>query len=533
MRKLIPWMLLGLLLLSGCTAAVLPFDPETQGAVDVIVRQGDALQYYAVSGSGRVQETAAFEGDAITVYEVDSDCFDTYRAIDEDGGSEFVNRLADVSIWDANGDPVPRTQTLMRVLQAASWLEHDLFTVRILRAGEAYFLYVELNVNWWTPCALFWYDPARNGLVELYEFDSRETIGLRVRDLSLLSERPVIRAAWLVSDPLRSFCGGRYLLRMQGDQVNLVGGDAVIIRDVTGYWSLHGVETGFVSAAGYHVLDEATGEIAHFTGVEGMPEDWAARFVSGVTELRFARRPGAVHNPLQSWCGGRYQLRMQDGCVNLVGPDGVAAHRVTGYWWVGSSKGDVAGFVSADGYHVLNEGTGEVAAYASLSDVPTEYAEYFAEEIYNAMNRFPFAYGLSDFAPALAELKTLFGEHRALLDGLIAAVSRQPDWLAGTGRIRENAVFHAVRELDGWVGSKPDSPDWQPVAALFAAMNPRYIGSEHGAVYLHFALVADNGRGAPARLYYAPEAATAEMCSAGWTLWEALGDGWYLAALTE
>ena len=52
-------------------------------------------------------------------------------------------------------------------------------------------------------------------------------------------------------------------------------------------------------------------------------------------------------------------------------------------------------------------------------------------------------------------------------------------------------------------------------------------------MYLHFALVADNGRGAPVRLYYAPEAATSQMCSAGWTLWEALGDGWYLAALTE
>ena len=522
-------MLAGLaLFLTGCTISAAPFDPETEGAVDVIVRKGDAVQYYAVSGDGRVQETAAFGGDDIIVYEVDSGCFDTYLAIDEDGRSEFVNRLADVHIWDANGDPVPRTPVLMRVLQAASWLEHDLFTVRILRAGEAYFLYVELNVNWWTPCALYWYDPARNGLVELYEFDSKETIGLRVRDLSRLSERPAIRAAWRVSNPLRSFCGGRYLLRMRGDQVNLVSGDEVVIRNVTGYWSVHGRETGFVSAAGYHVLDEATAEIACFTGPDGMPEDWAARFANEVTEIRFARRPGPVTDPLQSWCGGRYQLRMEDGCVNLAGPEGVIARRVTGYWWAGS-----AGFVSADGYHVLNVDAGVLTAYASLAEMPEEYAEYFAEADFNAMNRFPFAYGLSDFSQPLAELRTLFGEDRALLDSLIAAIGRQPEWVAGTHRIRDNAVFHAVREWSGWAGSKPDSPDWKHVEALFAAMRPRYVGSEHGAVYLHFALVADNGRGAPARLYYAPDAATSQMCSAGWTLWEALGDGWYLAALTE
>lgn len=544
MRRWTLWVTLLLaLLLTGCEAPAVPFDPETEGAVDVIVREGDAVQYYAVSGDGRVQETDAFEGDDIAVYEVDSGCFDTYLAIDEDGGSEFVNRLADVSIWDENGEPVPRTPELMRILQAASWLEHDLFTVRILRAGEDYFLYVELNVNWWAPCALYWYDPARKGLVELYEFDSRETIGLRVRDLSLLAERPVIRAAWRVSNPLRSFCGGRYLLRMQGDEVNLVSGDEVVIRDVMGYWSVHGRETGFVSAAGYHVLDEKTGEITGFTGLGGMPEDWAARFASDVTELRFARRPGAVTDPLKSWCDGRYQLRMEGGCVNLVGPEGTPsgsfgatslgeggsiARRVTGYWWAGS-----VGFVSADGYHVLNVDTGEVTAYASLSDMPEKYAEYFAEEDFAEMNRFPFAYGLSDFSPMLAELRTLFGENRALLDGLNDVTSRQPEWVAGTNRIKANAVFHAVREWGGWAGSKPDSPDWPQIEALFAAMRPRYIGGEHGAVYLHFALVADNGRGAPARLYYAPEEAAADECSVGWTLWEELGGGWYLAALTE
>lgn len=537
MKKILLLLLAAALLLTACTH-VIPFDPETQGAVDVIVRDGDNVQYFAVSVDGRVQETAAFEGDEITVYEVDSNCFDTYYYVDEDGRGGFVNRLADVCILDEDGEPVPRTRTLMRILQAASWLEHDLFTVRILQAGEAYFLYVELNVNWWLPCTLYWYDPARNGLVELCEFDSKETVGLRVRDLSQLSTRPAVRAAWRVSNPLRSFCGGQYLLRMQGDQVNLFCGEAVAIRDVTAYWSVHGRQTGFVSAQGYHVMDETSGDLAAFASLDGMPPEWAERFARDVTEIRFARRPGFVHNPLQSWCNGRYQLRMQDGCVNLVGMEdagagGVIARRVTGYCWFGSAEGSFAGFLSADGYHVLNTDTGELTAYASCEDMPEICAEYFADGGFYTLKRFPFAYGLSDFSPALAELAALFEQNRALCDDAVAVIASHPDWTAGANRVKADWIMRVRPDLNGWVGSQPDTPDWPVVQAAFAAMQPRYVGGEHGAVYLHFALVADNGRAAPTRLYYAPDAAAADLCSAGWTLWEALGGGWYLASLTE
>lgn len=539
MRKAILMLtILCCMMLTGCgrLMAYAPFDPETQGAVDVIVRDGDALGYYAVSGDGRVQETAAFVGDEIVVYEVDSDCFDTYRAMDTEGRGEFVNRLADVRVWDAQGSPVPRTDVLMDILQAASWLEHDLLDVRILRAGEAYFLYAELNVNWWTPCTLYWYDPARKGLVELCEFDGRETVGLRVRDLSLLAEQPAVRAAWQVSYPLRSFCGGQYLLRMQGDQVNLVGGEEVLIRDVAAYWSLHGRQTGFVSSDGYHVLDEGNGEIAAFASLDGMPEDWAERFRTDAAEIRFARRPGKAPDPLLKWCGGKYRLRMEDGSLNLSGPDGVLARRVTGYWalqQVGRDNAHEAGFLSDDGYHVIDLNTGECVHFTSLEGQKERWVEYFAEEHFTYMNRFPFAYGLSDFAPALAALQTRFDENRALCDAAAAAIARHPDWLEGQNCVTAGGVRHALAEVDGWSTAEPNSVDWAQVQALFEGMQPRYASGESGAVYLHYVLTADNGRAAPVRFYYAPEAAMADACSAGWTLWEALGGGWYLAALTE
>ena len=537
MRKTCLLLMLALcMLLTGCAHLPVPFNPETEGAVDVIVRSGETLEYFAVSGDGRTQEAEPFESDEIIVCRVDADCFDTYKDIDEEGRGKFVNRLADVSIWDESGEPVPRTETLMRILQAASWLEHDLFNVRILRAGEAYFLYVQLNVNWWTPCTLYWYDPVRCGLVELCEFDSKETVGLRVRDLSRLSGRPVVRAAWRVSNPLRSFCDGRYELRMQGDQVNLVSGDDAVIRDVTGYWSVHGRETGFVAAGGYHVLNEASGEIASFAGLDGMPEAWAARFADHVTELRFARRPGAVRNPLLTWCGGRYQLCMEGGSVNLTGPDGVIARRVTGYWslqQVGGENAHEAGFLSGDGYHVIDLDTGECTHFTSLEGRKARWVEYFAEEGFCKMNRFGFAYGLSDFTPMLAELRSRFEACRTLCSEAASVISRHPDWLAGANCVTARGVWRAVPQYDGWSTAEPNSVDWPQVQSLFEAMQPRYVGGENGAVYLHYALVADNGRAAPARLYYIPEEAAEEVCAAAWSLWESLGGGWYLAALTE
>lgn len=523
------------LLLTAC-AQVAPFDPETQGAVDVIVRDGDNMQYYAVSGDGRVQEMEAFPGDEIAVYEVDGDCLESYKAMDAEGRGDFVNRLEDVRMWDAQRNPVARTQVLMDILQAASWLEHDLLTVRILQAGEAYFLYAEKNVNLWTPCALYWYDPARKGLVELCEFDGKETVGLRVRDLSRLAEQPAVRAAWQVSNPLRSFCDGRYLLRMQGDQVILACGETVMIRDVTAYWSAHGRQTGFVSADGYHVLAEDSGELEAFASLDGMPEDWAERFRSDVTELRFARRPGKVQDTLLTWCGGRYRLRMEGGSLNLTGPDGVLARRVTGYWamqQVGGDNAHEAGFLSDDGYHVIDLNTGECMHFTSLEGQKAQWVEYFAEEGFKRLNRFPFAYGLSDFAPMLAALQERFEANRALCGEAAATISRHPDWLEGMKCITAHGVRRAVPEHGGWSTAEPNSIDWPQVRALFEGMQPRYVGGESGAVYLHYALVADNGRAAPARLYYVPDAAAEDACAAGWSLWEALGGGWYLAALTE
>lgn len=180
------------LLLTGCVSAP-PFDPETEGVLDVVVLNGEATEYYAINGHGRKQAIPAFEGDEIRVYRPDYQGIECYLSEDDRGRRAFINRLTDVRLWDENGAAVENTRLMNEILLAAAELEHDLFDVKLVRCGDEWFVYAALNVNWVSPCDLYWYDQARGGLVEVYSFDGREVVGLRVRDLSKLAARPLYR----------------------------------------------------------------------------------------------------------------------------------------------------------------------------------------------------------------------------------------------------------------------------------------------------------------------------------------------------
>ena len=183
MRRLLLLMTLFLLafLLTGCTAARPSFDPETEGTVDVIVCEDDRLLYYAATGDGRMQQIDAFTGDDINVYHAEGY---HVQVFDENGDVA-------VQLFDEDGMPVENTPEMEAVLRAAGTIDHWIMQCRVLQAGEAWFLYVELNVNLWSPCELYWYDPARDGLVEIVRLDGKKTVGLRVRDLTRLAQQPL------------------------------------------------------------------------------------------------------------------------------------------------------------------------------------------------------------------------------------------------------------------------------------------------------------------------------------------------------
>ena len=61
------------------------------------------------------------------------------------------------------------------IFKKIALLEHDLLTVRIFDISGEYFVYVELNVNLWTPCSLYYYNQDSRELIQLFEFSNKET----------------------------------------------------------------------------------------------------------------------------------------------------------------------------------------------------------------------------------------------------------------------------------------------------------------------------------------------------------------------
>ncbi len=162
-----------------------PFDLDVQGIVDVVVvdhHGDDGTPHYYHIGVGRIKrEAEPFETDDMTVYTVDHRGLETY--IDR-SKNKVLNRLLYISIEDAQGNAITPTAQMEALVTCAAGLEHDIMELHIFQLGGELFLQTELNVNWWCPVELYWYDQQNDRLVELYTFDGLEVVGMRIRDLT-------------------------------------------------------------------------------------------------------------------------------------------------------------------------------------------------------------------------------------------------------------------------------------------------------------------------------------------------------------
>lgn len=199
--------------LTGCMC--LSFDPEAQAVVDVVTvsdfdisyyddiyyssndpdydfepRQSGDKKYYAIGNPLRmlnhdcIKEISAFEPDDADFYTVVSGgIIDT----DDDYGNR-VYKAVDKSLFDEKGSAVEMTGELSDVFDSILSLEpHDMFLCQIIRDGGEYFVYTELNVNWWYPCELYYYDKSSRSLTMLCQFDNERIVGIKIRDLSLIN----------------------------------------------------------------------------------------------------------------------------------------------------------------------------------------------------------------------------------------------------------------------------------------------------------------------------------------------------------
>lgn len=164
------------------------FDENTEGIVDVktiVDYYGDNKEnsYYSLATGNRIKVIKPFNGDEIEIYTADESCFKAY--IDRKK-NKVLNKLVEEGLTDKNNNEVKITPVLKDMFEQISKLEHDLMVVQILKDGDEYFAYVELNVNLWTPCTLYYYNKDTSKLVELYEFDNERVIDLKIQNLDLI-----------------------------------------------------------------------------------------------------------------------------------------------------------------------------------------------------------------------------------------------------------------------------------------------------------------------------------------------------------
>lgn len=410
MRRRFLWAALLIVLLPALWVALAPFDPEASGVVDVVTLAEDGTHCYVVDARGRRQQIAPFASDC-EVWRVSIGCIEPYRVLDERGGRVSRNRLTDVRLCDASGCEVASTAEHHRVLLAAAQLTDFLLDAAILRVGDDWFFCADGNAGIASPHDLYWYDPARRGLVHVAHFSGEWVTGIRVRDLSALSERPVVRP-------------------QQGD---------------------------------------------------------ASR-----------SNPGRI---CIAWPGG-FLLQQTETGVDLVGPEGRIASGVVGFHSVVYSDEKVqlpVCVLAADGRcWLIDRASGGCTAYAALSGLPEP-----CRSVYDDPRDFtclPCGYDREAATQAaIAQVRKAFAENRALCDAFAAGESAWPAYGTTIGEERTGCV--------------------------------RIAGCE--ASFLHFAALDANGCTTPVRLYHIADEAAATVCAAAWPVWENLGGGWYLAALTE
>ena len=208
MKRMMSFVLLAavIITLSGCEPSfvISGFDTDIESVVDVVTVSdydlnyysdiyyayresvylnentlSDKKSFYSVSKYRKAERITEFKDDEIDIYTASPGAYDSYIG-------KGVNFFAKKELYDIDGKDVEMTPVLSDIMEMVAGIENDIMLMQILKDGDEFFVYTELNVNWWSPCVLYYYDQGSKSLRELYTFDNERIIGLRVRNLDLI-----------------------------------------------------------------------------------------------------------------------------------------------------------------------------------------------------------------------------------------------------------------------------------------------------------------------------------------------------------
>ena len=138
-----------------------------------------AVHYFALADGQRIRETAPFAPEPMTVYAVPGPSEVSVQQIRQNADKKAS--LTTLGMEDEDGNTVPLTEDFTAILKRLDEIDHWVMTAKIMEVQGRLFVYTELNVNLWTPCTLYQYDPDSGQLTELYTWDNQEPVGLRLR----------------------------------------------------------------------------------------------------------------------------------------------------------------------------------------------------------------------------------------------------------------------------------------------------------------------------------------------------------------
>ena len=80
-----------------------------------------------------------------------------------------------------NDEEVEMTDTIKKIINQASKIEHDIIMNKIIKIDDQYFVVIELNVNLWTPYEFYYYNNKKDKLVEIETFDNYDVVGIKIK----------------------------------------------------------------------------------------------------------------------------------------------------------------------------------------------------------------------------------------------------------------------------------------------------------------------------------------------------------------
>lgn len=178
---------------SGCSIQIgeTSFDLATEGLVMVKTRPDpysledlpeSENRSYAIASHGRLMRTAFTPSPDTVFYTVPDGCFDWY--------SNKANKLNRIALVDADGNEASLPLDILEPLfREIGKINHAVLLVQIIQSGDAVFAYVELNVNLWSPCRLYYYRQEDEKLTELYTFNDERIVDLAVLSPERLREQ--------------------------------------------------------------------------------------------------------------------------------------------------------------------------------------------------------------------------------------------------------------------------------------------------------------------------------------------------------